>query len=352
MGIVLAGCVASGSGQGASFTQLDWARGQFVRKLGIDPHPGTLNLILDAPADLRVWSELRATPGISITAPEAGFCNARCYPVRVGDQVPGAIVLPVVRNYREDQVEVIAALSLRERLSLVDGDRVALHLNGPLHTRAVLFDVDGTLVDSMEAYHRVAELAAAPYGIFIPREAVRRALNTDQPFWDLALPADLPDRAVLMSRLKEDAARQWQEALRAYGRLFPQLREILETLRRRGARLGIVTGSRSSSLQLLDESGLSNLFDAVITGQDVHRRKPDPEGLYLCAERLGIAPSEAVYVGDTPIDIQASRAAGMASVAVLSGAGDSALLSAAGPDWIIYSLGELSGILDLEHLRA
>jgi phosphoglycolate phosphatase len=352
MGIVFAGRVTSGLTQGTSFTQLDWARGQFVRRLGIDPHPGTLNLALDAPADLQVWTELRATPGISITALEAGYCNARCYPVRVGDQVPGAIVLPEVRDYREDQVEVIAALSLRETLSLVDGDRLALRLNCPLRVRAVLFDVDGTLVDSIEAYHRVAELAAAPYGISIPREAVRRALNTNEPFWELALPADLPDRAVLMPHLKEDAARQWQDALRVYGRTLPKVRETLETLQRRGARLGIVTGSRSSSLQPLDESGLTKFFDAIITGQDVHRRKPDPEGLYRCAEMLGIVPSEAVYVGDTPLDIQASRAAGMGSIAVLSGAGDSALLSAAGPDWIIYSLGELSGILDLESPRA
>ncbi len=350
--MVFAGRVVSGWGQGASFTQLDWARTQFVHRLGIDPYPGTLNLILDAAADLQVWNELRATPGIPITALEAGRCNARCYPVRVGNQVPGAIVLPEVRDYREDEVEVIAALPLRETLSLVDGDRLALRLNSPLRVRAVLFDVDGTLVDSIEAYHRVAELAATPYGISIPREAVRHALNTNQPFWELALPADLADRAVLMQRLKEDAARQWQGALRAYGRTFPRVRETLEALHRRGARLGIVTGARSSSLQPLDESGLSKLFDAIITGKDIQRRKPDPEGLHRCAEMLGIAPSEAVYVGDTPVDIQASRAAGMGSVAVLTGAGDSALLSAAGPDWIISSLGELSGILDLESPRA
>jgi phosphoglycolate phosphatase len=352
MELSFAGRVATGLGQGVSFTQLAWARKQFVQKLGIDPYPGTLNLILGASADLRAWAELKATPGISITALQARSCDARCYPVRVADQIPGAIVLPEVGAYRGDQVEVIASLPLRETLSLADGDRLVLHRNTPLRVRAVLFDVDGTLVDSIEAYHRAAELAAAPYGISIPLEAVRRALNTNQPFWELALSTDLPDRAAIIQHLKEEAARHWQDALRAYGRTFPDLRETLETLRRRGARLGIVTGARSSSLMPLDETGLAGFFDAIVTGQDVRKRKPDPEGLYRCAEMLGIAPCEAVYVGDTPLDIQASRAAGMGSVAVLSGAGDSAMLSAAGPDWIIYSLGELSAILDLESPRA
>jgi 2-phosphoglycolate phosphatase len=352
MGMAFAGRVVSGLGQGASFTQLEWARIQFVRKLGIDPFPGTLNLILDAPADLRVWSEIKATTGILIAATEAGSCDARCYPVRIEDRIPGAIVLPEVHDYRADRVEVIASLSLRETLTIADGDRLEIRVNTPLRVRAVLFDVDGTLVDSIEAYQRVAELAAAPHGISISRQVVRRALNTNQPFWELALSTDLPDRTALIASLKEEAARRWQDALRKYGRTFPDLREMLEALRRRGARLGIVTGARSSSLMLLDETGLARYFDAIVTGQEVRKRKPDPEGLVRCVDMLGIAPSEAVYVGDTPVDIQASRAAGMGSVAVLSGAGDTALLSAAGPDWIIYSLGELGATLDLESSHA
>jgi HAD superfamily hydrolase (TIGR01509 family) len=130
------------------------------------------------------------------------------------------------------------------------------------------------------------------------------------------------------------------------------VRETLELLQGAGVRLGIVTGSRSSSLESLDESGLT-AFDAIITCRDVARRKPDPEGLLKCAAQLGIKPSEAVYVGDTPLDIQAAHAAGMAAVAVLTGAGDSASLSAAGADCIISSVGQLAEVLELnEPLRA
>ena len=334
---MIQGTVVTGRGEGAAFTQLEWARRQFVERLGIDPFPGTLNLLLDSPADRKGWGDLKAGVGRAVIPPDSQWCSARCYPVRVGGRLPGAIVLPEVPGYPEAQVEIIAALSVRETFSLKDGDRLSLEISQPLSVRAVIFDVDGTLVDSLEAYRVVAEMATAPYGISVTREMVRQAMNNDVVFWDLLISAELPDRGEFIRQLKEEAGRRWPEALRAHGRLYSGLRGTLETLRGCGLRLGIVTGSRATVLQPLHEAGLMACFDAVVTGKDVQRRKPDPEGLLKCAAALGIAPGMGVYVGDTPLDVQASRAAGMASVAVLSGAGDSALLSAAGPDWIIHS---------------
>ncbi|MBI3262738.1 MAG: HAD-IA family hydrolase [Acidobacteria bacterium] len=89
------------------------------------------------------------------------------------------------------------------------------------------------------------------------------------------------------------------------------------------------------------------LFDAVITGEDVRRRKPDPEGLLACASMLGVSAADAAYVGDTPLDIEAAHAAGMIAMAVLGGAGDSALLSAAGADRLVASLGRLPGVVTI-----
>jgi phosphoglycolate phosphatase-like HAD superfamily hydrolase len=109
--------------------------------------------------------------------------------------------------------------------------------------------------------------------------------------------------------------------------------------------LGIVTGSQGGSFQPLRDAGLLDFFEVILTGADVARSKPDPEGLLKCAAGLGVKPDQAVYTGDTPLDIQASRAAGMGSVAVLSGAGDAALLSTAGPDWLISSHARLPEII-------
>jgi HAD superfamily hydrolase (TIGR01509 family) len=151
-----------------------------------------------------------------------------------------------------------------------------------------------------------------------------------------------------MEAMKQEAMRRWPEVLRQHGRVMPGLRKTLETLRERGLRLGIVTGSQSGSFLPLREEGLLDFFEIVLTGADVTRPKPDPEGLLKCATALGVGPGQAVYVGDTPTDVRASRAAGMAVVSVLSGAGDSALLSAAGPDWLIHSHARLSDIVEFK----
>jgi hypothetical protein len=233
-GLTLSGQVVTGLGQGATFTQLEWARQQFITQLGIDPYPGTLNLRLTGAAELAAWLNLKAQPGLRIVPPDSAWCQARGYPVRVAGRLPGAIICPEIPAYPEAQVEIIAALSLREVLSLQDRDVVPLEVAQPLPVRAVVFDVDGTLVDT---------------------------------------------------------------------------------------------------------------FEVIITGAQVSRPKPDPEGLLRCAAALGVKPEEAVYVGDTPVDVQTSRAAGTAAVSVLSGAGDSALLSAAAPDWLIYSHTQLPDIL-------
>lgn len=134
----LIGRVVTGKGEGASLTQLDWARQQFVAKLGIDPFPGTLNLILDTPDALAVWAEWQTTRGIVIDPPNAEWCSARCYFVRIANQINGAIVLPEVNGYAPSQIEIIANVSLRETLQLKDGDAVTLqieltHSIAPLH---------------------------------------------------------------------------------------------------------------------------------------------------------------------------------------------------------------------------
>lgn len=343
---LLTGQVRTGLGQGASFTQLDWARQQFLIRLGIEPYPGTLNLQLHQPADRERWTSLKSKAHCLILPPDPAWCQASGFPVRIAGRVPGAIILPAVPGYPETQLELIAALPLRQELALTDGDPLTLEISQPLPARAVIFDVDGTLVDTVSAFQAVAELAAAPHGLPISPDIVRFALNNNHPtFWDLVVPADRADRIELMDALRTEAMQRWPEVLAAHGRVMPNLQATLTALRKQGLRLGIVTASHRGSFQPLHETGLLDFFDVIITGADVNRRKPDPEGLLKCAAALGIAPGEAVYVGDTPTDIQASRAAGMPVIAVLSGAGDSALLSAAGPDWLIYSHGGLPEIV-------
>ncbi len=122
----LRGVVRSGVGDGARFTALPWVRAQLREKLGFDPHPGTLNLVV--PAD-RLRALLARLDPVWVD-PEPGFCRARCYPATVAGRVEAAVVVPEVEGYPEDLAEVVAPVPLRGALGLRDGDPVTLRL-GP-----------------------------------------------------------------------------------------------------------------------------------------------------------------------------------------------------------------------------
>lgn len=126
----LFGRLATGMGQGEHFTRLDWARAQFIDRLGIDPYPGTVNMIVDDPNSMPVWVRIKRTPGIRINNPGDGphDCDARCYPVSVAGSIEGAIVVPEVDNYPSTQIEIIADISVRAALGIKDGDPLEIVL--------------------------------------------------------------------------------------------------------------------------------------------------------------------------------------------------------------------------------
>jgi CTP-dependent riboflavin kinase len=126
----LRGRLVSGVGQGQRFTRLEWARRQFVEKLGIDPFPGTVNLIVDDPQSMEVWERLKDTPGVRIDNPNAGpqDCHARCYPVSIEGRIEAAIVLPEVTGNSPAQIEIIAAIEVRDALGIDDGDSLRIEI--------------------------------------------------------------------------------------------------------------------------------------------------------------------------------------------------------------------------------
>lgn len=127
-GETILGRLATGIGQGRHFTRLDWAREQFIDRLGIDPFPGTVNVIVDDPDAMPVWVRLKRTEGIRIDNPGDGphDCDARCYKVSIEGKIDAAIVLPEIDGYPPAQVELIAEVGVREALGIEDGDAVRL----------------------------------------------------------------------------------------------------------------------------------------------------------------------------------------------------------------------------------
>ena len=191
----------------------------------------------------------------------------------------------------------------------------------------------------------MARIAAEPFGFAVTEEHVRHSLATGNNFWRGLIPPDRPDADAILKELFTRAATEWPRVLHEFGTLFKGVAQTLETLQCRGIQLGIVSGARPEVMALLRAEGILDYFDTIILGGDVSRGKPDPEGIVKGLSRLKVRPDQALYVGDTPIDIQASHAAGVRAVSVLTGAADSALLSAYEPDRLISSHARLPAIV-------
>jgi len=96
-----------------------------------------------------------------------------------------------------------------------------------------------------------------------------------------------------------------------YMKLAPGAREVLESLKDQGKKLAICTNRSTSMEAILQQFDLEELFDCVVTALDVKKPKPDPEGLLLVLKTLNTSPEEALYIGDSPLDEEASRLAGV-----------------------------------------
>jgi HAD superfamily hydrolase (TIGR01509 family) len=215
-----------------------------------------------------------------------------------------------------------------------------------LCVRGVIFDMDGTLADSIDHYYRMAcdivERANAPP---IPRERVYELMGSGAP--DLLrqlLPPDFPDAEATLSRIVRDRLPAW---IRAGERIepLPGCVDLLRQLRARGHRLGIATSS-GRALPYLDHWGVRPLLHAIVGREDVRQRKPHPDVVLRCLEQLELEPDDAVYVGDSPIDVEAGRAAGLFTVGVLTGTSTRERLEEISPDFVLESAPHLLQLLE------
>lgn len=134
--ITLKGLLVSGQGVARQYTREAWAREAFMTAAGIDPFPGTLNLRVHDGAERRRWLASRSSAGILLPAPNLSFCDGRLFRAAVsseaaGRSVCGAVVVPMVSAYPEDQIEIIAAIGLRDALGVEDGAELLVRIDMP-----------------------------------------------------------------------------------------------------------------------------------------------------------------------------------------------------------------------------
>ncbi len=202
--------------------------------------------------------------------------------------------------------------------------------------RAVLFDIDGTLLDTFDYIYGAFEHTFDVYGIArLPREEISQLMGG--PLEEVYAKMAPGYTAASLA----ETHRQFQEDNIHLAKLFPDTRNVLDALKHHGLKLAaITTRSNRTSILSLEQNGIADYLDVVVSLEDVVRHKPDPEPLFKALQNLNILPSGAIMIGDTAADIMAGKNAGTKTVAALYGFGGERLRELQ-PDYAIRNLVEL-----------
>jgi pyrophosphatase PpaX len=206
----------------------------------------------------------------------------------------------------------------------------------------VLFDLDGTLIDS-------GSMILASF-----RHATQTVLEREIPDAELAA---LVGGMNIHEQMRTLDARHVDELVRVYRehneplhadlQAFPGVEDLLRELRHQGRKLGVVTSKRRRTVDLaFAVLPIERFFDAVVTSGDTERHKPNPDPVLLALERLGADPADSAFVGDSPFDVRAGKAAGVFSVGVSwGGLHTDERLVEAGADVVVHSPEDLLRVL-------
>lgn len=203
----------------------------------------------------------------------------------------------------------------------------------PDHPVTVLFDLDGTLIDSIELIMDAARHAFASRTGPSPTDAEFMA-GIGQPL--LTQFGPYVESPAEMEHLIAEYRRYQLANHDRQTTLYDGVAEIIDTLRSQGHRLGIVTSKMDAiARRSLRHVGLESHFEVLVGCDATTRHKPDPEPVLFALERMGSTPDQAVFIGDSPFDIQSGNGAGVRTIAVTWGAFSRDTLMAASPSYVL-----------------
>ena len=216
--------------------------------------------------------------------------------------------------------------------------------------RGVIFDLDETIISSLETYVEAFNRGAAIFGLeSVSKERIAHFL--DQGYRLAKMLLELSPSVFQEDRNRqacEDEIRNAYIELEAQKVLLkPEAKRTLQSLKERGFKVGIVTGRMTEGEQKwhdIRRLGIHQYIDAMVTGAEAPP-KPAPDGLIECVKQLGLSAEDCVFVGDSRVDVIAGKKAGVRTIAIHTGVADKKVLAAQQPDSILADLGLLFSCL-------
>jgi HAD superfamily hydrolase (TIGR01509 family) len=212
-----------------------------------------------------------------------------------------------------------------------------------LKVKGILFDLDGTILDTSQAYIEAATTAFKLVGRTVPENAtlleLPKRIEQKQPITDI-VGAD-------PQKFLEVFLKTFYSVATANTKPMPNVKSILEELSKK-TKLSVITMRfmpKKVVQEELRQHGLSQYFTHIVTALDTLKPKPSPEALHQASGAMEVQTCDCVIVGDSVVDVQAGKAADAKTVAVVSGLYTREELALANPDFIIESLAELSALL-------
>lgn len=345
--VEMEGFYEKGREEGRRFVSIPWVHNQFKEKLGFSPYPGTLNIRLrhDYLKNLRLIRD-HLDGGLTILPPKgSGYCIGVCFRAKFEGVENGALVIPLVKDYYRDVIEILAPVELKERFKLKEGDLVRVEVELPIRRlvglKAIIFDLDGTILDNVRLFYGAFNMTLEDFGL--------EAISLDHLKYDLSLGKNLME--ILSERLPRDLVPRLYERINTiYDRMMRRVNLLegveraLDHIKSSNLLIGLATGGKVPHKELeghLERIGLLRYFNSIVTKIDVKKGKPFPDLVKKCADRLGVKEGDFAYIGDAVVDIRSGKAAGAFTVSVLTGVGRFEDLVHENPDCILKDLTDL-----------
>ena len=211
-----------------------------------------------------------------------------------------------------------------------------------MNWKAVLFDMDGTVLDTLDDLTDSVNRSLAEFGLpIVDPSVVRRNLGNGAAFLiEHCVPPGTPED--LCARVLE-FYKPWYDAhCRIHTRPYDGILPLMQDLRERGIRLAIISNKPDPAVQELAAAFFPGMLDVVVGESPGIRRKPSPDTVLEAASRMGFAVEDCVYIGDSEVDIETARNAGMACISVSWGFRDEEMLLSSGASILVRTPGELS----------